>query len=200
VAESFRTFTIHGQAEPNTSIKVLVDGIVCKDGLVEGTELFSFENNVNCYGKVEIDIQVNSGSVLLGETLVVYPALYATNVLSKYNKGTIKFKQIFQSKYFVVDNILSKFDPYTVKVKNHFKFDHVTFNGPNNFLVVSETNTNYNLDFSENKNFPIIDIKTIPFNIIPMYNYQGVLVDWKSVEGNKKSLDELLIHLYGKTV
>jgi hypothetical protein len=200
MAESFRTFTIHGEAEPNTSIKVMADGVVCKNGLVEGTELFSFENNVTCYGKVEIDIQVNSGSILLGETAVVYPALYTTNVLSNYNNGTLKFKQIFQSKYLLNNNILSKFEPNTITVKDHFKFDHVTFNGPNNFLVISETNTDYNLDFSDIKNFPIIDIKTIPFNIIPFYNYEGSFVDWKSIEGNKKSLDELLIHVYGKTV
>jgi hypothetical protein len=34
MAESFRTFTIHGEAEPNTSIKVMADGVVCKNGLV----------------------------------------------------------------------------------------------------------------------------------------------------------------------
>lgn len=203
--ESFRTFTVHGQSEPNTSITVLVDGVVCKDGLVDGTELFSFENNVTCYGKVDIHIRVNSGSIILGQTTVVYPALYATSILSKYNKGTLKFKQPFDSKYLFSDGILSRLSFDTTTINDHIQFDHLTFNGPNRFLLVSETNTDFNLDYTGIKNFPIMEIlikdSSIPVRqFMPIYDYKNVAIDWSTKEGLLRSLNDLLIHVYGKTV
>lgn len=200
--ESFRTFTVHGQSEPNTSIKVLVDGVVCKNGLVDGTELFSFENNVTCYGKVDIDIQVNSGSIILGKTSVVYPALYARNIFSKYNRGTLKFNQPFQSKFLFSGGVLSRLNIGTT-INDRIQFDHLTFNGPNRFLLVSEKNTNYNLDYTDIENLPWEmpeKDSSIQKEVIPIYDYKNVAIDWSTEEGLLRSLDKLLMSVYGQVV
>jgi hypothetical protein len=197
-----RTFSIHGKCESNTSITVKVDGVVCQDGPVSGTKLFSFENDVTCHGKVEIEIWVNSGGITLGKTTVTYPALYTHSIFAKYLKGTISFQQVFHSKYIFNNGILTKFEPDTITVKDYFKFDHVTFNGPKYLFILHSENLvpNINLDYTDQEGFFMFDPSKKDYHLMPVYDYENKFVNWETKEDNLKSLDELLLHVYGTTV
>lgn len=126
-----RKFTVYGTVTPNTDIKVLVDSDICKDGIVDTEEIFSFYTSVDLHGKVDVTINVLSGSLVLTNTVVTYPAIINNTV------GFVNFDQPIKNP--MLDSNLVELENISLAAGESIRYYHITLNGPDYWQVNVDT-------------------------------------------------------------
>ena len=185
---TYRTLKIHGQYEPETNIKVLVDGNVVKDGIVSDSVLFQFDTDVQLHGKATVDITVISGSITLESVTATYPALF-----NNTTSGTVTFKQ-------PIDKPMVQFNGTgltildNVKVTSHLVYDHLMLNGPNNLKVTTSDTVNISndMDFNTNGDIRLAFKNGFFLDIESVYNYNKKPCDWMTDDTDLNLLKETL--------
>jgi hypothetical protein len=189
---SYRTLKIYGQHTPNTSIRVLVDDNVVKDGPVDDRVLFQFDTDVQLHGKSVVDITVISGSIILESVTATYPALFNDTTI-----GTVTFKQpIDKPMVQFKNNTLSILD--NIEVTDHLVYDHLMLNGPNVVkITTSDLVSVYdNMNFNTNGDIRLAFKNGFFLHIDTQYDYIKQPCDWISDNTDLNLLKETL---YGQS-
>lgn len=156
---AIRKFTVYGTVTPGTTIKVLVDGDVCKDGPVESDEIFSFYTGVDLHGKVNVSINVVSGKLVLGLTTVTYPAII-NNVA-----GYVNFEQPI--KYPMLDLNLNELKSIMLLSDESINYYHITLNGPDYWQVTVDAG----IEPGTNLDIGNITTNQVSSFMKPIFNY-----------------------------
>jgi hypothetical protein len=121
---AYRTLHTFGTVSGTTAATVRVNNQIVHQGSVESGLLFEFITDVTLHGNVLVSIDIDYGELTLTHNRVTYPALI------RGKQGHVNMPQpIVQPNWPLV-------------VSKHVTYKHYMINGPTQWLVDSDTDTN----------------------------------------------------------
>jgi hypothetical protein len=118
---AFRTLHTFGTVNGNTAAIIKVDDNLVHAGPLTSGLLFEFITDVTLHGNAVISIEILYGSLLITHNRVTYPALI------RGTKGYVNMPQPI-----IQPNL-------PLLVENIIIYDHYMFNGPNQWIIDTDT-------------------------------------------------------------
>lgn len=183
---SIRNLKYYGTFDPNTSICVIKDNEIIKDGLVVSEALFEFSTSVEFHGISDFSIIVKTGKISIDKITATYPAVF-----NETTKGTVTFIQPVRTPLLTLTDTGFSAIPFGTSILEGetLKFKHLMLNGPStlHFKEMNSVNENDNVYIGS-----FFDMKDELNHITPEYNYNRRPNNWATDADEELLKQEIL--------